>query len=85
MTTPVPPNAVSLSDATGILLAGRPTWITLAPGTLTAVLEPTFTDSLTGAQIAPGELWFQFTDTAGQAYAAPRWGIAAIQLAAPIT
>ena len=84
MTMPVPPNAVSLSVATAVMLIDG-VWIDLAPGTLGAVLEPVFTDPQTGQQIAPGDTWFQFADQAGQAYAAPMRSVAAVKLGAPVT
>jgi hypothetical protein len=87
MTQPVPVNAVSLSAATAVLLTGSAAWITLTPGTLSAVIEPTFLDSQTGQQIAPGDVWFQWQDTSVPpvTYACPLRSIGAVQLAAPVT
>jgi hypothetical protein len=82
MTQPVPPGAVSLSAATAIQLADG-TWYTLAPGTLGAVISPSFTDPQTGQLISPGDTWFTWVDDVGQSYACPMRSIAAIKLAAP--
>lgn len=86
MTQPMPPNAVSLSAATDVLLVGSATFITLTPGTLSAVITPTFTDPQTGQQIAPGDIWFQWQDNAVPpvTYACPMRSIAAVKLAAPV-
>jgi len=85
LTQPVPVNAVSLSAATAVMLIDG-AWITLTQGTLSAVIEPTFTDPQTGQQIAPGDVWFQFEDDAAPpvVYACPMRSIAAVKLAAPV-
>ena len=84
MTTPVPPNAVSLSDATAVLMSDGQ-WVVLQPGTpLTVEISPMFTDPTTGELIAPGEAWFQFQSTASVTYACPAHGIMAVQLSAPV-
>lgn len=74
---------VSLSVAASVMLIDG-AWIDLAPGTLSAVIDPTFTDPVTGQPITPGDVWFQWADTLGQAYAAPMRSIAAVKLAAPV-
>jgi hypothetical protein len=79
MTQPIPPNAVSLSGASALLLADGE-WIILTPGSLTAVVQPIFLDPQTGQQVAPGETWFQFQSTAAVTYACPARGIFAVQL-----
>ena len=77
---------VSLSVATGIMLIDG-AWITLTQGTLSAVIDPMFTDPQTGQVITPGDVWFQFQDNAAPpaAYACPMRSIAAVKLAAPVT
>jgi hypothetical protein len=57
-------------------------WITLTPGTLSAVMEPTFVDTMTGQNIAPGDTWLQFTDDQVPAvtYACPMRSVAAVKL-----
>ncbi len=84
MTQPVPPNAVSLSDASAVLLADGG-WIVLMPGSLlTAAIQPVFIDAQTGQQVAPGETWFQFQSTASVVYACPARSIAGVQLSAAV-
>lgn len=84
MTQPVPTNVVSLSDATAVLLADGE-WVTLMPGSpLTTAIQPTFIDSQTGQQVAPGENWFQFQSTASVVYACPASKVMGVQLAAPV-
>jgi hypothetical protein len=83
MTTPIPPNAVSLSAASAVLL-GDGEWIVLRPGSLTAVISPTFLDPQTQQQVAPGETWFQFQSTANVTYACPARGILGVQLPVPV-
>ena len=75
---------VSLSVATAVILVGGAE-IPLAPDTLSAVIDPMFTDPQTGQAITPGDVWFQFVDGTGQAYAAPMRSIAAVKLAAPVS
>jgi hypothetical protein len=75
---------VSLSVATAIQLADG-TWYALAPGSLGAVIDPSFTDPATGNLITPGDQWVQFTDAGGQAYAAPFRAVLAVKLGAPVT
>jgi hypothetical protein len=77
---------VSLSVATAVLLTGTSTWITLTPGTLSAVINPSFVDPVTGQYITPNDVWVQWLDNAVPpvAYAAPMRSIAAVQLAAPV-
>lgn len=78
------PEPVSLSVATAIQLTDG-TWYTLAPNSLGAVIDPSFTDPTTGALITPGDQWVQFEDDAGQAYAAPFRAVLAVKLGAPVT
>ena len=86
MTQPVPPNAISLSGASAVMLTGIFQWITLTPGSLRAVITPTFTDAQTGDQIAPGDVWFQFQDNSPTpvTYACPMRSLAAVKLATPV-
>ena len=83
MTTPTPPNTVSLSEATAVLMCDGE-WIVLNPGTLTAVVQPVFMDPQSGELVAPGETWFQFQSTANITYACPARGIGGVQLATPV-
>lgn len=71
---------VSLSDATAVLLSDG--WHDLTSGSLGAVIDPAFLDPGTGQLITPGDVWFQFADSAGQVYAAPMRSILAVKLAA---
>jgi hypothetical protein len=77
---------VSLSVATAVLLTGTSTWITLTPSTLSAVIDPSFIDPVTGQSITPGDVWFQWLDNSVPpvVYAAPMRSIAAVQLGAPV-
>jgi hypothetical protein len=77
---------VSLSIATAVLLTGTSTWITLTPGTLSAVIDPSFTDPVTGQAITPGDTWLQWLDNQvpPTVYACPMRSIAAVQLGAPV-
>lgn len=77
MTSPIP-----LSAATAILLADG--WHDLASGTLGAVIDPSFTDPVTGEVITPGDTWLQMTGTDGVTYACPMRAVAAVKLAAPV-
>lgn len=76
-------DSVSLSVATAVMLTDG-VWITLQPGTLSAVIDPSFTDPNTGQQIVPGEAWMQFIDGTGQAYAAPMRCVCGVKLAGPV-
>lgn len=60
----------SFATATGIQIADG-TWYTLAPNSLTVVMDPAFTDPVTGLSSPPSGQWVQWTDGGGQAYAAP--------------
>lgn len=75
---------VSLSVATAVQLADG-TWYTLQPGSLGAVIDPSFTDPTTGQPIVPGDTWIQYVDQAGQAYAAPFRAVLAVKLGAPVS
>lgn len=74
---------VSLSVATAVLLPDDQ-WHVLAAGSLGAVIDPSFTDPQTGQQVTPGDVWVQFVDDAGQAYACPIRSVAAVKLGAPV-
>lgn len=74
---------VSLSVATDVMLIDG-AWINLTAGTLSAVIDPMFTDPQTQQPITPGDVWFQFVDNLGVAYACPMRSIAAVKLAAPV-
>lgn len=75
MADPVP-----LSAATSVLLSDG--WHDLTAGSLGCVIDPSFIDPSTGQPVTPGDVWFQFADTTGQAYAAPMRSILAVKLAA---
>lgn len=74
---------VSLSVATAVLLPDG-LWHDLTAGSLGAVIDPSFTDPQTGQQVTPGDVWVQFVDTAGQAYACPIRSVGGVKLGGPV-
>lgn len=76
----------SLASATAIQINdGLGTWYTLAPNSLSFVLDPSFGDPTTGALTTPGDPWVQWSDGGGQAYAAPYRAVINLKFPAPIS
>jgi hypothetical protein len=73
---------ISLSVATAVLLPDG--WHVLQPGSLGAVIDPSFTDPTTGLLITPGDVWVQFIDDQGQAHACPMRSVGAVRLGGPV-
>lgn len=69
-----------MSQATGVLLSDG--WHVLATSSLSVVMDPSFTDPVSGQLVTPGEPWVQFADTVGQAYACPMRCLLAVKLPA---
>ena len=76
----------SLANATAIQIAdGTGSFYNLFPNSLTFVLDPSFSDPVTGALTTPGDPWIQWSDGSGQAYAAPYRAVVALKFPAPIS
>lgn len=77
-----PPEAVPLALANSVLLADG--WHDIASSSLAAIIDPVFSDARTGQLITPGDVWVEFTDTAGQIFGCPMRSVLAVKLAGPV-
>lgn len=71
----------SFATATSIQIADG-TWYTIQTGTLSLVMDPSFSDA-SGGLTTPGDQWVQWTDVGGQSYAAPYRAV--VNLKVPVT